>query len=102
MELPYRPFSMKRINYEWAYSADGACTNTADEFSVASVALEQATTVIPLAPNDSCYDAEAGWRDGNRRDIKDADSVKRGPCRLEQPRVHFWGISNANMRPSDP
>jgi hypothetical protein len=78
-------FEMRRINHEEAYSADGACTNMAEEFFSrmrrAEIGHHHIAGAYLLR-----YAQEASWREDNRRVANGeqtrtvaALAMKRGP-----------------------
>jgi transposase-like protein len=79
-------FEMKRINHQEAYSADGACTNWAEEFFSrmrrAEIGHHHHIAGVYLLR----YAQEASWREDNRRENNAAQvdrvahlALKRGP-----------------------
>jgi transposase-like protein len=60
-------FQTKRINHEWAYSDDGACTNQAESFFSRLRRAEIGTHHHIAGPYLSAYAAEMAWRENNRR-----------------------------------
>ena len=57
----------KRINHEWAYSDDGACTNAAESFFSRLRRAEIGTHHHIAGPYLHSYAAEMAWREDNRR-----------------------------------
>ena len=57
----------KRINHEWAYSDDGACTNVAESFFSRLRRAEIGTHHHIAGPYLHSYAAEMAWREDNRR-----------------------------------
>lgn len=79
-------FEMKRINHEQAYSADGACTNMAEEFFSRMRRAEIGHHHHIAGTYLLRYAQEASWREDNRR-VANGDqtrsvaalAMKRGP-----------------------
>jgi transposase-like protein len=79
-------FEMKRINHEEAYSADGACTNMAEEFFSRMRRAEIGHHHHIAGTYLLRYAQEASWREDNRR-VANGDqtrtvaalAMKRGP-----------------------
>ncbi len=65
-------FAMKRINHEYAYSDDGACTNGAEEFFSRLRRAEIGHFHKIAGAYLGRYAAEAGWRDDHRRESNGA------------------------------
>jgi transposase-like protein len=57
----------KRINHEWAYSDNGACTNAAESFFSRLRRAEIGTHHHIAGPYLNAYAAEMAWREDNRR-----------------------------------
>lgn len=57
----------KRINHEWAYSDDGACTNQAESFFSRLRRTEIGTHHHIARPYLTAYSREMAWRENNRR-----------------------------------
>lgn len=60
-------FVAKRINHEWAYSDEGACTNKAESFFSRLRRAEIGTHHHIAGPYLSAYAGEMAWRENNRR-----------------------------------
>jgi transposase-like protein len=60
-------FAAKRINHEWAYSDDGACTNNAESFFSRLRRAEVGTHHHIAGPYLNAYAGEMAWRENNRR-----------------------------------
>lgn len=60
-------FKIKRINHEWAYSDEGACTNQAESFFSRLRRAEIGTHHHIAGPYLNAYAAEMAWREDNRR-----------------------------------
>jgi transposase-like protein len=60
-------FAAKRINHEWAYSDEGACTNNAESFFSRLRRAEIGTHHHIAGPYLSAYAGEMAWRENNRR-----------------------------------
>jgi transposase-like protein len=85
-------FAMKRIDHSKAYSADGACTNGAEEFFSrlrrAEIGHHHHIAGVYLPR----YAAEAGWRDDHRREANGAQfRAVVGLVAKNQPSVDFCG-----------
>jgi transposase-like protein len=79
-------YEMKRINHQEAYSADGACTNNAEEFFSRMRRAEIGHHHHIAGTYLLRYAQEAGWREDNRRVTNGeqtrsvaALAMKRGP-----------------------
>ena len=66
-------FLTKRINHEWAYSDEGACTNDAESFFSRVRRAEIGIHHHIAGPYFAAYVAEMAWREDNRR-------VSNGPA----------------------
>ena len=61
-------FLTKRINHEWAYSDEGACTNQAESFFLPPSPLRRSASItISLAAYLAAYSREMAWREDHRR-----------------------------------
>ena len=60
-------FKIKRINHEWAYSDEGACTNQAESYFARLRRAEVGTHHHIAGPYLGAYAAEMAWREDNRR-----------------------------------
>ena len=60
-------FLTKRINHEWAYSDEGACTNDAESFFSRIRRAEVGIHHHIAGPYLAAYAAEMAWREDNRR-----------------------------------
>ncbi len=60
-------FDTKRINHEWAYSDEGACTNMAESFFSRVRRAEIGTHHHIAGPYLQSYAGEMAWRENNRR-----------------------------------
>jgi transposase-like protein len=85
-------FEMKRINHQEAYSADGACTNMAEEYFSrlrrAEIGHHHHIAGVYLLR----YAQEAAWREDNRRNTN-GEQVQRlaGNALKRKPSVDFTG-----------
>ena len=59
-------FLTRRINHEWAYSDDGACTNAAESF-FSRLRRAEIGTHHHVARHLAAYASEMAWREDNRR-----------------------------------
>ena len=69
-------FEMKRINHEYAYSHDGACTNQAESFFSRLRRGEQGHHHHIAGQSLLRYAQEASWREDNRR-VSNGEQVYR-------------------------
>jgi len=60
-------FVAKRINHEWSYSDEGACTNKAESFFSRLRRAEIGTHHHIAGPYLAAYAGEMAWRENNRR-----------------------------------
>lgn len=60
-------FAAKRINHEWAYSDEGACTNNAESFFSRLRRAEIGTHHHIAGRYLAAYAGEMAWRENNRR-----------------------------------
>ena len=84
-------FEVKRINHQEAYSADGACTNWAEEFFSRMRRAEIGHHHHIAGAYLLRYAQEASWREDNRRE---ANGEQVAPCRSgddAKPSVDFSG-----------
>jgi transposase-like protein len=66
-DILHSKFAAKRINHEWAYSDDGACTNNAESFFSRLRRAEIGTHHHIAGPYLNAYAGEMAWRENNRR-----------------------------------
>lgn len=60
-------FETKRINHQWAYSDEGACTNMAESFFSRLRRAENGSHHHIAGPYLHRYAGESAWRENNRR-----------------------------------
>ena len=85
-------YTVKRINHQLAYSADGACTNGAESFFSRMRRAEQGHHHHIVGTYLARYAQESAWREDHRRD--DNGAQVRGVARLAlraRPSVDFCG-----------
>ena len=85
-------FEVRTINHQEAYSADGACTNWAEEFFSRMRRAEIGHHHHIAGAYLLRYAQEASWREDNRR-VSNGDQVSRiaGLAMQSKPRVDFSG-----------
>jgi len=85
-------FEMKRINHEEAYSLDGACTNSAEEYFSRLRRAEIGHHHHIAGDYLLRYAQEAGWREDNRR-VSNGEQVERIAklAMKRKPSVDFSG-----------
>jgi transposase-like protein len=85
-------FEMKRINHQEAYSADGACTNMAEEYFSRLRRAEIGHHHHIAGAYLLRYAQEAAWREDNRRNTN-GEQVQRvaGNALNRKPSVDFTG-----------
>jgi len=91
-------YSMKRINHQLAYSADGACTNGAESFFSRLRRAEAGHHHHIAGVYLARYAQESAWREGHRRD--DNGLQVRGVVGLAlkaRPSVDFCGYWQRNF-----
>jgi transposase-like protein len=66
-DVLHSSFAAKRINHEWAYSDEGACTNNAESFFSRLRRAEVGTHHHIAGPYLNAYAGEMAWRENNRR-----------------------------------
>src|SRR5580698_476025 len=92
-------FEMKRINHEQAYSAEGACTNMAEEYFSrlrrAEVGHHHHIAGVYLLR----YAQEASWREDNRR-VRNGEQVERVAhlAMMRKPSVDFSGYWQRHIK----
>ena len=92
-------FEMKRINHEQAYSADGACTNMAEEYFSrlrrAEIGHHHHIAGIYLLR----YAQEASWREDNRR-VSNGEQTRRVAhlAMKRGPSVDFCGYWQRHIK----
>lgn len=95
----YGKYEMKRINHEEAYSLDGACTNTAEEYFSRLRRAEISHHHHIAGPYLLRYAQEASWREDNRR-VANGEQV-RGVATLAMGRkssVDFSGYWQRHLK----
>jgi hypothetical protein len=92
-------FEMKRINHEQAYSADGACTNMAEEFFSRMRRAEIGHHHHIAGTYLLRYAQEASWREDNRR-VTNGEQVHRvaGLALSRKPSVDFSGYWQRHVK----
>ena len=93
-------YEMRRINHQQAYSADGACTNGAEEFFSrmrrAEIGHHHHIAGVYLAR----YAQEAAWREDNRRSSNgDQLCAVAFLAALSKPSVDFCGYWQRSRKP---
>jgi ISXO2-like transposase domain len=85
-------FEMKRINHQEAYSADGACTNMAEEYFSRLRRAEIGHHHHIAGTYLLRYAQEASWREDNRR-VTNGEQVRRVASLAmgRKPSVDFSG-----------
>ena len=98
MERSARPFEMKRINHQEAYSLDGACTNWAEKYFSRLRRAEAGHHHHIAGPYLLRFAQEAAWREDNRR-VTNGDQVHRvaGLAMRRKPSVDFSGYWQRHM-----
>jgi hypothetical protein len=86
----HKRYEVRRINHEEAYSADGACTNWAEEFFSRMRRAEIGHHHHLAGAYLLRYAQEASWREDNRR-ASNGDQVNRiaGLAMAHKPSVDF-------------
>ena len=92
-------FEMKRINHEEAYSADGACTNMAEEFFSRMRRAEIGHHHHIAGAYLLRYAQEASWREDNRR-VTNGEQVSRvaALAMSRAPSVDFSGYWQRHLK----
>jgi transposase-like protein len=92
-------FAMKRIDHGFAYSAEGACTNEAEEFFSRMRRMEIGHHHHIAGVYISRYAAEAGWRDDHRRE-SNGEQFRSivGLVAKNRPSVDFCGYWQRSVR----
>ena len=85
-------YTVKRINHQLAYSADGACTNGAESFFSRMRRAEQGHHHHIAGTYLARYAQESAWREGHRRESNGAQSRAVVALALAaRPSVDFCG-----------
>lgn len=83
-------FLTKRINHEWAYSDEGACTNQAESFFSRLRRAEIGTHHHIAGPYLSAYSREMAWREDHRR-VSNGEQYLIAACAaLAHPISRLW------------
>ncbi|TAL78091.1 MAG: IS1595 family transposase [Beijerinckiaceae bacterium] len=80
----------KRINHEWAYSDEGACTNQAESFFSRLRRAEIGTHHHIAGPYLMAYSREMAWRENNRRVSNGAQYLMAASAALAHPVSRQW------------
>jgi hypothetical protein len=84
-------FLTKRINHEWAYSDEGACTNDAESFFSRVRRAEIGIHHHHIAgPYFAAYVAEMAWREDNRRVSNGEQYLMTASAALKHPASRQW------------
>ena len=83
-------FLTKRINHEWAYSDEGACTNDAELFFSRVRRAEIGIHHHIAGPYFAAYVAEMAWRDDNRRVSNGEQYLMTASAALKHPVSRQW------------
>ena len=83
-------FKIKRINHEWAYSDEGACTNQAESFFSRLRRAEIGTHHHVAGPYLHAYAAEMAWREDNRRTSNGEQFLAISSAALSSPVSQKW------------
>ena len=83
-------FLTKRINHEWAYSDEGACTNDAESFFSRVRRAEIGIHHHIAGPYLAAYAAEMAWREDNRRTSNGAQYLAVVNAALAHPVSRQW------------
>lgn len=80
----------KRINHEWAYSDEGACTNQAESFFSRLRRAEIGTHHHIAGPYLMAYSREMAWRENNRRISNGEQYLMAASVALAHPVSRQW------------
>jgi hypothetical protein len=83
-------FKIKRINHEWAYSDEGACTNQAESYFARLRRAEVGTHHHIAGPYLGAYAAEMAWREDNRRISNGEQFLAISAAALSAPVSSAW------------
>ena len=83
-------FLTKRINHEWAYSDEGACTNDAELFFSRVRRAEIGIHHHFAGPYFAAYVAEMAWREDNRRVSNGEQYLMTASAALKHPVSRQW------------
>lgn len=83
-------FLTKRINHEWAYSDEGACTNKAESFFSRLRRAEIGTHHHIAGPYLKAYAREMAWREDNRRVSNGEQYLMVANAALTHPVSRQW------------
>jgi transposase-like protein len=83
-------FLTKRINHEWAYSDEGACTNKAESFFSRLRRAEIGTHHHIAGPYLKAYAREMAWREDHRRVSNGEQYLKVANAALTHPVSRQW------------
>jgi transposase-like protein len=83
-------FLTKRINHEWAYSDEGACTNDAESFFSRVRRAEVGIHHHIAGPYFAAYVAEMAWREDNRRVSNGEQYLMTANAALKHPVSREW------------
>jgi len=83
-------FLTKRINHEWAYSDEGACTNDAESFFSRVRRAEIGIHHHFAGPYFAAYVAEMAWREDNRRISNGEQYLMMASAALKHPVSRQW------------
>jgi hypothetical protein len=83
-------FLTKRINHEWAYSDEGACTKTPSRFSRECARAEIGIHHHISGPYFANYVAELAWREDNRRVSNGEQYLMTATAALKHPVSRQW------------
>ncbi|WP_255564868.1 transposase [Methylovirgula sp. HY1] len=80
----------KRINHEWSYSDEGACTNQAESFFSRLRRAEIGTHHHIAGPYLTAYSREMAWRENNRRVSNGEQYLMAASAALGHPVSRQW------------
>jgi transposase-like protein len=83
-------FLTKRINHEWAYSDEGACTNKAESFFSRLRRAEIGTHHHIAGPYLKAYAREMAWREDHRRVSNGEQYLMAANAALAHPVSRQW------------
>src|SRR6202042_976604 len=83
-------FLTKRINHEWAYSDEGACTNDAESFFSRVRRAEIGIHHHIAGPYFAAYVAEMAWREDNLRVSNGEQYLMTASAALKHPVSRQW------------
>lgn len=83
-------FLTKRINHEWAYSDEGACTNNAESFFSRLRRAEIGTHHHIAGPYLAAYSREMAWREDHRRVSNGEQYLMVANAALAHPVSRQW------------